>query len=61
VIFYGLATWQGQSVEEFFLTRAEAQECLREVLADEPGWEKSVGLVRLDLSGAEPIVEALES
>ncbi len=41
MIFYGLATWQCQSVEEFFLSREEAEACLRQVLADEPGWEPS--------------------
>jgi hypothetical protein len=61
VIFYGLATWQCQSVEEFFLTREAAEECLREVLADEPDWVETIGLVRLDFSGLEPRVEPIES
>src|SRR6266487_3473286 len=39
--------------EEFFLTREEAEECLRRVLEDEPGWEETVVLVRLDLTGPE--------
>jgi hypothetical protein len=59
MILYGLATWQGMSVEEFFLSRDEAGGCLRRVLEDEPGWEGSVGLVRLDLSGLSPRVEVL--
>ena len=59
MIFYGLATWEGQSVEEFFLTRDEAEACLLRVLADEPAWETTVGLVRLDFSGAQPVVEVL--
>ncbi len=59
MIFYGLATWEGQSVEEFFLTREEADECLRRVLVDEPGWVETVGLVRLDFSGVEPVVYVL--
>jgi hypothetical protein len=59
VIFYGLATWQSQSVEEFFLTREEAESCLRRVLADEPDWVGLVGLVRLDFSREEPGVEVL--
>jgi hypothetical protein len=52
-------TWQCQSVEEFFLSREEAEACLRQVLADEPGWEETVGLVRLDFSGSEPQVAIL--
>jgi hypothetical protein len=59
VIFYGLATWECQSVEEFFLTRGEAEQCLREVLADEPEWNGTIGIVRLDFSGAQPVVEIL--
>jgi hypothetical protein len=59
VIFYGLATWQTQSVEDFFLTREEAEATLRDVLADGPDWQETVGLVRLDFSGAEPVVERL--
>jgi hypothetical protein len=60
VIFYGLATWQCQSVEEFFLTREEADECLGQVLQDEPDWQDTIGLVRLDFYGAAPVVEILE-
>jgi hypothetical protein len=59
VIFYGLADRQCQGVEEFFLTRADAEECLRRVLGDEPDWIDVVGLVRLDFSGEEPEVEVL--
>jgi hypothetical protein len=44
---------------EFFLSREEAEACLRQVLADEPGWEETVGLVRLDFSGSEPQVAIL--
>jgi hypothetical protein len=29
------------------------------VLADEPDWQETVGLVRLDLPGFEPVVEVL--
>lgn len=59
MIFYGLATFECQSVEEFFLTREEAEECLREVLADEPEWAGTVGIVSVDLSGPGPVVEIL--
>jgi hypothetical protein len=31
VIFYGLVTWQAQSVDAFFLTREEADSTLRGV------------------------------
>jgi hypothetical protein len=54
-----LATWKCQSVEEFFLTREEAEDCLRRVLEDEPGWTDVVGIVRLDFSSEEPGVEVL--
>ncbi len=47
MIFYRLATWECQSVEEFFLAREQAEECLRKVLVDEPSCEDTVGLVRL--------------
>jgi hypothetical protein len=59
VIFYGLATWERQSVEEFFLTREEAEDCLQSVLEDEPEWAEVVGLVRLDFSSEQPEVEVL--
>jgi hypothetical protein len=48
MIFYGLVTWQTASVVDFYLTRAEAEASLRDVLADEPEWQETVGLVRLD-------------
>jgi hypothetical protein len=47
VVFYGLVTWQTQSVVDFYLTREEAEATLRDVLHDEPGWDDTVGLVRL--------------
>jgi len=59
VIFYGLACWDCRSVEDFFLTRSEADDCLRRVLEDEPEWTDVVGLVRLDFSGPEPVVDIL--
>jgi hypothetical protein len=59
VIFYGLATWDAQRVEDFFLTREEAEECLREVLADEPGWAGRMGIVRLDFGSMEPSIEVI--
>ena len=59
VIFYGLACWDCQSVEDFFLTREGAGDCLRRVLEDEPDWMDTIGLVRLDFSGPEPVVEEL--
>jgi hypothetical protein len=59
VIFYGLACWNCQNVEDFFLTCEEAEESLRRVLVDEPSWTDAVGLVRLDFSGPEPVVEEL--
>jgi hypothetical protein len=37
----------------------KAEASLREVLVDEPDWQETIGLVRLDLSGAEPLVEPL--
>jgi hypothetical protein len=46
-------------VEEFFLTREEAEDCLRRVLEDEPDWIDVVGLVRLDFCREEPGVEVL--
>jgi hypothetical protein len=59
LIFYGLATWECQSVEDFFLSREEAEACLERVLRDEPEWRDSVGLVRLDFYGPEPTIERL--
>jgi hypothetical protein len=59
VIFDGLASWDCQCVEDLFLTREEAEKSLRQVLADEPGWTDSLGLVRLDFSGPEPVVGEL--
>jgi hypothetical protein len=59
VIFYGLACWDCQSVEDFFLTREEAEESLRRVLEDEPSWTDAVGLVRLDFSGSKPVVKEM--
>ncbi len=41
------------------VTLSEADECLRQVLADEPNWIDTVGLVRLDFSGVSPKVEVV--
>ncbi len=41
---------------DFSLTREEAEECPRRVLVDELGWVETVGLVRLDFSGVEPVI-----
>jgi hypothetical protein len=59
VVFYGLVTREVQSVVDFYLTREEAEATLRDVLADEPDWQETVGLVRLDFSCAEPLIKRL--
>jgi hypothetical protein len=59
VIFYGLADARLNEVVELFLTRAQAEEELAQVLCHEPDWSDSLSLVRLDLASCEPIVTPL--
>jgi hypothetical protein len=61
LIFYGLATWRAHSVEHWFLTLAEAEAALAQVLVDEPEFEGVVGLVRVDFSALDPVVEVIAS
>jgi hypothetical protein len=49
VLFYGLADFNLREVVEFYASRADAEADLRRVLANEPVWERILGLVRVDL------------
>ncbi len=49
VRFYGLADYSVQEVVEFYLTREQAEEALREVLADEPDWAGILEIVEVEI------------
>jgi hypothetical protein len=54
VIFYGLADHRMTGSElgeviEFYASQQEAEQALREVLADEPKWEGDLGVVTVEL------------
>ncbi len=58
MIFYGLAdsrlvgTELGEVIE-MFASREQAEDALRQVLADEPSFQGVLGVVEVDLSGAD--------
>jgi hypothetical protein len=65
MIFYGLADSrlagsELSEVVEFFPTRKQAEEALRQVLADEPDFEGMLDVVEIDLSGADSMPLRLE-
>jgi hypothetical protein len=41
-------------VFEFFASREEAEEALRDVLTDEPDWKGIIGVAEIDLGSASP-------
>jgi hypothetical protein len=49
-----LANREFGQVIEFFVSREKAEEALRDVLADEPGWRGIVGIAEVDLGSASP-------
>jgi hypothetical protein len=48
VRFYGLTDYSVQELVELFPTREQAEETLREVLADEPEWVAILGIETLE-------------
>jgi hypothetical protein len=57
MIFYGLADYRLSGTElgeviEIYVSRAEADQALRDVLADEPEWECELGVVAVELGEA---------
>jgi hypothetical protein len=57
LVFYALTdsrltdTELGEVVE-FFASREEAEKALRDVLADEPDWDRQISVVEIDLGKA---------
>ena len=54
VIFFGLADYSVQEVIEFYPSREEAEETLRQVLEDEPAFENILEVVTVDLGDTSP-------
>jgi hypothetical protein len=50
-MLFGLADHQVQEIVEFYATREAAEETLRQILADEPGWIDILKVVEIDLAG----------
>ena len=59
MIFYGLADARLEEAVDLYATRAQAEETLAQVLADEPEWVGLLSIVAIDLSGVEPSVAPL--
>jgi hypothetical protein len=52
MIFWGLADHRVEEVIDFYATRGEAEETLRRVLEDEPGWVGMLEVVEVELGSA---------
>lgn len=59
VVFFGLADFSLQEVVEFYATRQEAEQTLRDVLRDEPDWREILGLVRVEFGSDDAQVEVI--
>jgi hypothetical protein len=53
VIFWGLAGAGSSTAIELYLTRAEAEQALADVLTDEPGWEGFLFVAPVELAGPQ--------
>jgi hypothetical protein len=49
VLFWGLASVELEEALELYATRAEAEQALRAVLADEPAWEQLLFITPIEL------------
>ena len=55
VIFYGLTASSMHKVIEFYASREEAEQALREILADEPGWRELLAVVPVKFVAADSL------
>jgi len=53
VLFWGLASREVDEAIELYATRAEAEQALVDVLADEPTWEHVLFIAPIELAGPE--------
>jgi hypothetical protein len=53
VLFWGLASRELNEAIELYTTRAEAEQALVEVLADEPDWKRLLFVTPIELAGPE--------
>jgi hypothetical protein len=53
VLFWGLASREVDEAIELYATRAEADQALRDVLADEPTWEHLLFITPIELAGPD--------
>jgi hypothetical protein len=58
VEFYALASSRSH-LAELFLEREDAEQALRNILADHPGWAGELSLLLIDFSGREPAIHYL--
>jgi hypothetical protein len=57
VTFYGLADYRLNDfgeVVEFYASREQAEEALRDVLRDEPDWKRFIRVAEVDLGSLSP-------
>jgi hypothetical protein len=47
--FYGIASKQSRDVDEFFITRGEAEAALEQVLLDEPSFANVLYIAKIEL------------
>jgi len=52
MIFWGLADHRVEEVIDFYPSREEAEETLKQVLQDEPGWAGVLEVVSVELGSA---------
>jgi hypothetical protein len=53
VLFWGLASRELNEAIEPYATRAEAEQALVDVLADEPDWKRLLFVTPIELAGPE--------
>jgi hypothetical protein len=53
VVFWGLASRELNEAIELYATRAEAEQALVDVLADEPSWKGRLFVTPIELAGPE--------
>ena len=53
MLFWGLASRELNEAIELYGTRAEAEQALADVLADEPDWKRRLFVAPIELAGPE--------
>ncbi len=55
MIFYGLSDYRVEKVVDFYASREEAEQALREILTDAPGWRERLAVAAVKLVAADSL------